>query len=32
MPSCKTPLSIVHNPADDASANFVTRVVKSMLA
>ena len=32
MPSCKTPLSIVHNPADDASANFVSRVVDSMLA
>ena len=32
MPSCITPLSIVHNPADDASANFVSDVVASMLA
>ena len=32
MPSCITPLSIVHNPADDASANFVSEVVASMLA
>ena len=32
MPSCVTPLSIVHNAVDDASANFVSRVVDSMLA
>ena len=32
MPSCVTPLSIVHSPADDDSANFVKRVVASMLA
>ena len=32
MPSCVTPLSIVHKPADDESANFVSRVVASMLA
>ena len=32
MPSCVTPLSIVHKPDDAESANFVSRVVASMLA